>query len=97
MYVFKVLSSLKLYSFACCKVTKVPKPFYPEFTIAAFLGRLLKKLKSQPRSSLHGPSYLGHSTSKISDALGHKTEDVTRAYLESFMNEELDEMNRGIL
>ncbi len=40
---------------------------------------------------------LRNPTSMISDALGHKTEDVTRAYLESFKNEELDEMNRGIL
>lgn len=40
---------------------------------------------------------LGYSTSMISDAMGHKTEDVTRAYLESFKNDELDEMNEGIL
>lgn len=40
---------------------------------------------------------LGYSTSKISDALGHRTEEVTRAYLESFKNDELDEMNKGIL
>ena len=40
---------------------------------------------------------LRNPTSMISDALGHKTEDVTRAYLESFKNEELDQMNRGIL
>ena len=40
---------------------------------------------------------LRNPTSMISDALGHKTEDVTRAYLESFKTEDLDEMNRGIL
>ncbi len=40
---------------------------------------------------------LGYSTSMISDAMGHKTEEVTRAYLESFKNDELDEMNEGIL
>ncbi|MCK4569001.1 MAG: hypothetical protein KAT76_01850 [Bacteroidales bacterium] len=45
----------------------------------------------------HGYENLGHSTSKISDALGHKTEDVTRAYLDYFNNEELDMMNEGIL
>ncbi|NQT77766.1 MAG: site-specific integrase [Bacteroidetes bacterium] len=40
---------------------------------------------------------LGHSTSKISDALGHQTEEVTKSYLDSFKNDELDEMNEGIL
>jgi len=40
---------------------------------------------------------LGYSTSMISDAMGHKTDEVTRAYLDSFKNEELDKMNRGIL
>ena len=40
---------------------------------------------------------LGKSTSLISDAMGHQTEEVTRRYLESFGNDELDEMNEGIL
>ena len=40
---------------------------------------------------------LGHSTSKISDALGHQTEEVTRSYLDSFKNDELDAMSEGIL
>jgi len=41
--------------------------------------------------------HLGKSTSLISDAMGHQTEEVTKGYLESFGNDELDEMNEGIL
>ena len=33
----------------------------------------------------------------ISEGLGHKNTDTTLAYLKSFKNETLDEMNRGIL
>ena len=40
---------------------------------------------------------LGYSESLIKDGMGHKTEEITQAYLKSFENTELDEMNEGIL
>lgn len=33
----------------------------------------------------------------ISEGLGHKNTDTTLAYLKSFKNEAMDEMNKGIL
>ncbi len=39
----------------------------------------------------------GHSIAKISDAMGHESEKVTRHYLESFENDVLDEMDESLL
>ena len=39
----------------------------------------------------------GHSIAKISDAMGHESEQVTRHYLEGFENSVLDEMDESLL
>jgi len=39
----------------------------------------------------------GHSIAKISDAMGHESEKVTRHYLERFENDVLDEMEESLL